>query len=1034
MKIFISYGRDCSDFVKKIKSDLNSRGHDVWLDTAVLKSGSDWRNEIADGIIKSQAVLVFLSSHSLREESVCHDEISISVACNRKIIRPILMEKGIDSKIPTIINGIQYFDFSDWKNLLNDDSWYNSKIADLLDTIENVQDDQYEQQMDALKAMLMPDHLRLKTIKWQGKSFVKRVWIEHEIEGIINSPYAGNLILIGFPGSGKSFFCSHYSKYSPNVICFIPLEWDCGKSYPVSRVLRNLAFQVASCLPAFRKHLLWSLSANFISFDGLSDVELFDAIIGEPMIFEIDDNNRAPALIIIDGVDEVTMDGSNPLAKLISEKSQCLPRFVHFLISTRNDVTVLRHYKGTPLVNIRLHDKNVNDDICEFLINQLSMMDDDCSLQVNKIATICGGSFLLADIIVNAIRSGGIKINDDNIIPESIHSIYFKWMSRVVSGDEFVAFYMAFSVLAAAETSITTSLLKSALGWNTSQLAAFMRRFRSFIVEEKDLLGNNCISLFHKSFRDWLSDESLSADIYSVSIEEGAVLLANASYEMYKDGSICNSDLIRLLDYHKAAHAHTKLDELVQDDSYLLRLYEMAKVFSKKHNLSVLAKETVCKCKEICDSIQPNKQSTYIKKVAIPLLEASIAFDSGDHFCVENIISSRIHSIEQLGTAEDVLESLYLASISSDLIGKRRESISYLNELISFAEQNGNRSFKKRALLGMVWNSHFSDMTKMSTLLGSFPESEDDTPADKIMLKLMKARTLLSTGELDQSLSLFSDVIQSDVAELWGYNHLSIRNQMLLIEAVVACYDNERFALGIQYGHMLFEHLSGMGSIAESYCLSWISMNYLMLGSTNQADIYLSQAERINRTSNGGDKSSWMSMHLKSVRAFWYKETGKLLQALELHEAVAEIARSCDDLWVLGDACFEVILLCIRIQDDRVKMFSMAKELAEVARISNLPHLAFKSSFADVLIERPTKYDKLKNVAENLMHKELPATDMVLLASLCWRVASQEGFGELSDKLRIYVDRTISSISANNPDGNYCDRTVIKNIKKELGL
>ena len=1034
MKIFISYGRDCSDFVKKVKSDLNSRGHDVWLDTAVLKSGSDWRNEIADGIIQSQAVLVFLSSHSLREESVCHDEISISVACNRKIIRPILMEKGIDNKIPTIINGIQYFDFSDWKNWLNDDSWYNSKISDLLDAIENVQDAQYEQQMDALKAILMPDHLRPKIIKLQGKSFVKRAWIEHEIEGIINSPYAGNLILIGFPGSGKSFFCSHYSKYSPNVICFIPLEWDRRQSYPVSRVLRNLAFQVASCLPAFRKHLLWSFSANFISFDGLSDVELFDAIIGEPMIFEIDDNNRAPALIIIDGVDEVTMDGSNPLAKLISEKSQGLPRFVHFLISTRNDAVVLRHYKGTPLVNIRLHDKNVNDDIYEFLKNQLSIMDGNCSLQVNKIATICGGSFLLADIIVNAIRSGGIKINDDNIIPESIHSIYFQWMSRVVSEDEFVTFYMAFSVLVAAETSLTTSLFKSALGWSTSQLAAFMHRFRSFIVEEKDLLGNNCISLFHKSFRDWLSDESLSADIYSVSIEEGAVRLANASYEMYKDGSICNSDLIRLLDYHRAAHAHKKLDELLQDNSYLLRLYEMAKILSKKHSLSVLAKETVCKCKEICDSVHTNKQSTYIKNVAIPLLEASIAFESGDHICVVNIISSHIQGIEQLGSADDVLESLYLVSISSDLIGKRRESILYLNELISFAEQNGNRSFKKRALLGMVWNSHFSDMTKMSMLLDSLPESEDDTPADKLMLKLMKARTLLSTGELEQSLSLFSDVIQSDVAELWGYNHLSIRNQMLLIEAVVACYDNERFALGIQYGHMLFEHLSGMGSIAESYCLSWISMNYLMLGSSSQADIYLSQAERINRTANGEDKSSWMSMHLKSVRAFWYNETGKLLQALELHETVAEIARSCDDLWVLGDACFEVILLCVRIKDYKGKMFSMAKELAEASRKSNLPHLAFKSGFADVLIESPTNYDKLKNVAEKLMHKELPATDMVLLASLCWRVARLEGFGELSDKLRIYVESTISSISRNNPDGKYCDRTIIKNIKKELGL
>ena len=211
-------------------------------------------------------------------------------------------------------------------------------------------------------------------------------------------------------------------------------------------------------------------------------------------------------------------------------------------------------------------------------------------------------------------------------------------------------------------------------------------------------------------------------------------------------------------------------------------------------------------------------------------------------------------------------------------------------------------------------------------------------------------------------------------------------------------------------------------------------MNYLMLGLPNQADIYLSQAERINMTSGVADKSSWMSMHLKSVRAFWYKETGKLSQALELHEMVAEFARRCDDLWVLGDACFEAILLCVRTNEDSGKVIDMANELAEVARKSNLPHLAFKSGLVDMLIERPTKYDKLKNVAEALMHKELPATDMVLLASLCWEAASREGFGELCGKLRIYIDRTISSISRNNPDGNYCNRAVIINIKKELGL
>ena len=112
MNVFISYGHDRTKLVSRIAEDLKKLGHDIWMDIDRLNSGMDWRNEIAEAILKCQAVLVFMSAYSLRSGGVCLDEINIAAVCSRKVIRPIITEKGIESLIPAVINGIQYFDFS----------------------------------------------------------------------------------------------------------------------------------------------------------------------------------------------------------------------------------------------------------------------------------------------------------------------------------------------------------------------------------------------------------------------------------------------------------------------------------------------------------------------------------------------------------------------------------------------------------------------------------------------------------------------------------------------------------------------------------------------------------------------------------------------------------------------------------------------------------------------------------------------------------------------------------------------------------
>lgn len=71
MRIFLSYGHDSNEALdRRIKADLELRGHDVWFDQSEIMAWHDWRCAISEGITKSDGVLSFLSKHSVRDPGV----------------------------------------------------------------------------------------------------------------------------------------------------------------------------------------------------------------------------------------------------------------------------------------------------------------------------------------------------------------------------------------------------------------------------------------------------------------------------------------------------------------------------------------------------------------------------------------------------------------------------------------------------------------------------------------------------------------------------------------------------------------------------------------------------------------------------------------------------------------------------------------------------------------------------------------------------------------------------------------------------
>jgi hypothetical protein len=119
-KVFISYSRKDIDFARKLASDLEKAGYDVWWDITDLRGGDDWVRTIPAAIAASKYMIVVLTPDSIESEWV-RKEYTQALSLRKKII-PIMF---IPCSVPFALNTINFVNFAagdyedNFKNLLS---------------------------------------------------------------------------------------------------------------------------------------------------------------------------------------------------------------------------------------------------------------------------------------------------------------------------------------------------------------------------------------------------------------------------------------------------------------------------------------------------------------------------------------------------------------------------------------------------------------------------------------------------------------------------------------------------------------------------------------------------------------------------------------------------------------------------------------------------------------------------------------------------------------------------------------------------
>ena len=119
-KVFISYSRKDTGFVRKLAGDLEKAGYDVWWDITDLRGGDDWVRSLPAAIEASQFFIIVLTPNSINSEWV-QKEYTQALSLHKKIV-PLMFEA---CNVPFALNTINYVNFlngkytGNFKNLLS---------------------------------------------------------------------------------------------------------------------------------------------------------------------------------------------------------------------------------------------------------------------------------------------------------------------------------------------------------------------------------------------------------------------------------------------------------------------------------------------------------------------------------------------------------------------------------------------------------------------------------------------------------------------------------------------------------------------------------------------------------------------------------------------------------------------------------------------------------------------------------------------------------------------------------------------------
>lgn len=529
MKIFLSYGHDeYEKLAQRLRRDLKSEGFEIWIDKEEIKGSVDWEIAIEKGISSSDWLVLMMTEHSVRRpDGVCLDEVSYARLLGKQIV-PIMIQ---EVKPPLCIARIQWIDMQNFfipGKIYFDEEAYQKKKDELLAILRGVSRLTVEGEQKSLQTKLRPLDNDVYSEHF-SKNFCGRKKLYNFYDTWLLSDQR-ILWLIGDAGIGKTAFVANLTTVRGDVQAVHFCRFNDSERANPKRAIMSIAYYLATQIREYRQRLL-----ELQDLDNLLDKNaerLFEYLITEPM--SRISYKGDTVVIVIDALDEATINGRNELADIIAKQFEKTPVWMKLLVTSRRESLLER--KLARVHSIDFSDSRFNDnmtDIRDFFSEQLKGYFSGKKGQyiLDKLSDKSEGNFLYAKTIVDEIHSKRLIVDNINDFPEGLTGVYLDYFDRIFESKKGISYKEVrpvMEVLCAACAPLSEHILCDILEMDEYDFADICE-----LICEMFPIKNGTMQPVHKSIIDWMVDGKRSGS-YRVSAKRGHDKIADYFLRLLK--------------------------------------------------------------------------------------------------------------------------------------------------------------------------------------------------------------------------------------------------------------------------------------------------------------------------------------------------------------------------------------------------------------------------------------------------------------------------------------------------------------------
>ena len=350
-----------------------------------------------------------------------------------------------------------------------------------------------------------------------------REWVFSKVENWLDDRNSQNRVIVicGNAGMGKSVISAVVCKKMQEAgrLCGSHFIQHNNVRYRKPQLmLQSLACHMCHALPVFKLALVEQLTRN--TGKDLNDMgveELFALLFKEPLS-SVEDPGRN-MLIVIDGLDESDYRDRNELLEVIANHFYKLPMWIRFLVTSRPERNIAKTLRHLQPFQLEAEDEKNQNDIKRFIGKKLECIPEaeNTNVIVEILVEKSEGLMLYAYFLLlyieenpSVLKQGDKKGN----LPLGISSVYHGYFKRLESelmtelGIKEDSFLNFLSALAASREPLPVDFASRLLLSSTTATAS-KRKLLKAINSVSSLLPvrGDRLYIFHKSIKDWLTDE-----------------------------------------------------------------------------------------------------------------------------------------------------------------------------------------------------------------------------------------------------------------------------------------------------------------------------------------------------------------------------------------------------------------------------------------------------------------------------------------------------------------------------------------------